>query len=247
MVETCSGRLEYKEYWLNNNKWGNSGASQCIYENNGILGWRWNNSGGINYPSVVVGTNFCMWNSLWNIFPIKWKDIKSWTVEVSWNYPKKPTGWWNLAFDINSFFNMCNPPNGGSGKNYIVMIWLQGNEKHSGIVTASDGIHTYYVHDETGEPQPRRNFMLKDEPMSGGNIKINVKKLLGTMGSKLNGEWIIDGIHFGNENSSGPNHSLGTSIGQINITKYDMEINGDRISLGVVDQCDIPIVTMTIG
>ena len=242
MTEVCSGRLEYKQYWINDNKWGNPNATQCIYENNGVLGWRWTNSRGLTYPSIVVGTNFCLWNSLWNKFPIKWNDISSWIVDVTWNYPMHPTGWWNLSFDIYFTDTTCNPPTGYSDarKKYNPMIWLQGYEAHTGP-TVTDGINTYHVQNLRNEVWPRRLFMLDNPPSGGGSIKIDIKKLINTLPTivkqdgttyTLDGNWVVDGIHFGNETSCGTSCFLGTSVGQTNITKYDMEINGSTISLG---------------
>ena len=230
---------------VHNNVWGwdvyGKGQSdyQCIYIKNGIVGWKWKNSGGPTYPTIVVGTSFCAWSSLWEMIPIKWKDVKSWTIDIEWNFITPPSGgWWNLAFDIYFIKSACNPPGGypDSNKGYNLMIWPQGYYWKETIV--SDGLHNFYVDNPTNQSWPRRIFMLKDSPATpyGAvpgkgpfSLHIDVKKLFDNgAGSVLNGEWMIDQIHFGNENS-GPGGT--PNIGETNITRCDININGNTFVL----------------
>lgn len=241
MTEVCSGKLDHKQYYINDNKWGNRNATQCIYKNGNTLGWRWNNSGGVNYPAIVVGTNFCSWKSLWNKFPIKWKDIKSWNIDLTWNYPKQPTKDWNLSFDI--YFWDTSNCGADSHKKMNNMVWIQGGgglfspDRNETITVDGKSYWVDYPWKHWGGSWHRRNFVLKNGPTGSGSYKVDLKKLLATQ-TDLNGDWTIDSIHFGNENSGG-------SSGQINITKFDMEINGSKISLGGTSTTPTPSPTTT--
>ena len=224
MTETCKNGdyITVGNFRINNNKWGQQNADQCVYDSP-TPGWRWNNNGaGVNYPSSVVGTNFCNWPSTWNKFPIQWKNINSWNITLEWNYPQPPSGDWNLSFDIY-FWDQS----GCGGDNHKIMnnmVWIQGGgglfyPTNNTIVV--DG-KTYYL-DDPSATWPRHNFILKDGPTGAGSYTVDLKKLLSTQ-SGLDGNWYIDGIHFGNEYGS-------NSKGETHITKYIMEINGETISL----------------
>lgn len=230
MVEVCDGTIDYKQFRLECNKWGNPSATVCVNDNNNAVGWRWSNNGGWTYPDIYVGTNFCNRPSTWSVFPIKWGDVTSWKIDLAWEYIENPTGEYNLAFDIY-FSDVCNVPSGisDSSKKMNPMIWLQagGDLAYgvSGLPLVSDGYNQYYSED-IPQPWPRKIFHLKDYINGNGSATIDVKKLCDTI-SGLSSNWILTDIFLGNENTGGN----GTGSGNIKITKYDIEINGQIISL----------------
>lgn len=231
-IEKCEGILRPTPtcpYILSNNRWGNENAETCVFVNDKGVGWRWYQKVGAGwiYPGAVIGTNFCYWESTWNKFPIKWGDIQSWNIELEWNYithpyPNYVPYEWNLAFDIYYWDYACNI------KKMNPMVWVQfggwGGYLTSGP-TVTDGIN-YYYYDRPAGDWPRIIYALKGQnpDANSGYIKIDMKRLLSNI-PELQSSWVIDGIHLGNENVKNG------SKGEIQITKYDMELNGSKIFL----------------
>jgi hypothetical protein len=230
MTQTCNAgeHINKGHFEINNNEWGGN-TTQCVYDSP-VPGWNWKNNGSnVQYPSIVVGTNFCSWQSTWGKFPIQWKNVNSWNITVEWEYPKQPSGDWNLSFDIY-FWDTSNCGD-DSHKKMNNMVWIQGGGGlfyHTGNkITVDD--KTYSM-DDPSAAWPRHNFILDNGPtatnskvLSAGSYTVDMKKLLATQ-SGLDGNWYIDSIHFGNEYGNG-------SSGETHITKYIMEMNGETISL----------------
>jgi len=213
-------------YAINYNNWGNKNADLCIYHKQNYIGWKWDNPGGIIYPSIVVGSNFCAWTSTLNKFPIKWKDIDTWTVNIDWIYPRQPDGDWNLSFDI--YFWDTNNCGADSHKRLNNMIWLQGGgglfqpSKEETINVDGKDYWVDYPWGHWGGKWNRRNFVLQNGFSGNGSYTVDLKKILSSQ-DDINGDWTLDGVQFGNEAAN--------SSGEINITKFDMELNGSRIHL----------------
>jgi len=228
--------IKYKEFTLENNKWGQPSATQSIFSyvnsaGNTILGWSWNNPGtGYNYPEFVIGTDFGNWPTTSPLFPIQYKNINTWTVDLAWDYPQPPTGtFWDLGFDIywmdSAFKN----------KYYNIMIWPQSYPSdalaaNTYVKDVSDGFNTYlYYHDtrnEGGVIVPWDAFVLKYQPSAGGSMSINIKALINTISNSQfsgSGEWYIPDIQLGSENQN--------SAGKAEISRFDMNLNGNMINL----------------
>jgi hypothetical protein len=219
--------IHYNEFVLYNNKWGQPSASQSIFSNSNILGWSWNNpGGGYNFPEFIIGTHFGGWSSSSPLFPIQYKKINTWTVDMTWDYPQPPTGsFWNLGFDIywmdSSFKN----------KNYNVMIWLQAHPSNAPgyyVKDVSDGFNTYAYYHGSKSYGPYDVFVLKNmpNPNKAASMTINIKALIETINNYQfsgSGEWYIPDIQLGNENIY--------SAGKTEITKFDMNLNDNIISL----------------
>lgn len=228
--------IKYKEFTLENNKWGQPSATQSIFSyvnsaGDTILGWSWNNPGiGYNYPEFVIGTDFGNWPSTSPLFPIQYKNINTWTVNMAWDYPQPPTGtFWDLGFDIywmDSAFKT---------KYYNIMIWPQSYPSdalaaNTYVKDVSDGFNTYlYYHDtrnQGGAIVPWDAFVLKNQPSAGGSMSINIKALIDTISNSQfsgSGGWYIPDIQLGSENQN--------SAGKAEISKFDMNLNGNIINL----------------
>ncbi len=233
-VETVSslyGTIDYKEFRLINNAWGDPSAAQSVFsDGQGVIGWSWNNpGGGWNYPEFIIGTDFGKWKpSTSPLFPIQYKNINTWTVDMAWDYPQQPTdSWWDLGFDIywmDSSF---------STKYYNIMIWPQSTSSPASntyVKDVSDGFNTYaYYHatrNEGGQTVPWDAFVLKNQPSGGGSLRIDIKALMSAISNSQfsgSGEWYIPDIQLGNENTNG--------IGKTRITMFDMNLNGNIVSL----------------
>jgi hypothetical protein len=221
--------IKYKEFTLLNNKWGQPAATQSIFSyvnsaGNTILGWSWNNPGtGYNYPEFVIGTHFGGWPSTSPSFPIQYKNVNTWTVDLAWDYPQPPTGsFWDLGFDIywmDSSFKT---------KNYNIMIWPHSSSYAPGqyVKDVSDGFNTYAYYHGSKSYGPWDAFVLKNQPSAGGSMSINIKALINTISNSQftgSGEWYIPDIQLGSENQN--------SAGKLEISKFDMNLNGNIINL----------------
>ncbi len=239
MTSKCNNdeKIIIGNFTLDNNKWGNSSATQCIFTNiDGSFGFNWNNSNsGWNYPEVWVGTPRNCGTNNWNKFPIKYNDLNTASVKINYKFTKKPTPgtWWNLGYDI---YWMDNTTTCNSGKMYNIMIWIHGTTNLIGdtfIKDVSDGYNTYGYYKGTRNGIPWHVFILKSrtnipyEPTLNQNYEININiKSLMTNVTSLNGSWYIPGFELGCENSA----SKGTTSGEITINSYEVEINGTKIT-----------------
>lgn len=241
--EKCSGTLFYKNYGLSNNKWGNPDAMTCVfYRTDEYIGTRWESNKGLIAPGAVVGTNFCKWNSTWNKFPIKWKDVNTWEVETRWQWEQYPTTTFNNSIDIY-LVDWCNPPSGRGPYHVNPMIWIQRGGAFSynpGNYIVNDGYNDYYASTPgpAVEKEERIIYMLKNPPEKDGSVKINIKKLLDQMQtilehfkrpfSYIDGNWVIPEMHMAIEN--GPYQGI-ISKGKIFWTKYNVQLNGSTIGI----------------
>ncbi len=227
-------------YLLNNNKWGASGATQSIFTNGttGSVGFAWNNSAsGYNYPEIIAGTARNCGTNTWSVFPIQYSNLNTCSTEIKYKFTQKPTvnSWWNLGFDI---YWQNNTTQCDQGKVYNIMIWIHGKPNFAGTLikdNISDGYNTwsYYRSDKNW---PWDGFILKDrskipyEPVLNQEytIKINIKALMNAINRTVSPSWYIAGIELGTENSG----SLGATSGRIEISTYNLEVNGQTIGIG---------------
>jgi len=228
------GNIENSSRRLHNNMWGitdeekklGTAKSYIYYKYNGNFGWEWDRpdpTPDINdhvtpiYPEVIIGASG-PYSSTAKYFPIKLKDVKSLTSEVAYKYIKTPTGGYNLAYDIWIVDNKGN-------NKAEVMIWVDGDLGDPQKYVA-DGINEYgYFY---RSPSPKFNwdyhaFVLKNQDPVPLDHKVNIKNLLNILikSGKLNDDWSVLGVEFGNE--------VGTGSGRIEISKYMVNINGNNI------------------
>lgn len=220
---------------LYNNVWGATAKeienkilkSYIYYKSNGKFGWEWNRPDPRPYhefyvppifPEAVIGAIPTSEEYSTDIFPIKYKDVKSWDSEIKFQYIKKPTDKYNLAYDIYWM--------DGSTKKFNVMIWIQGQADGYSIGEATDGINTYsYYYKSPGsgvETWYWHGFVLKNQANVTSH-KVNIKKLLDNAFKEgtINGDWEVHGIELGSE--------VWRGSGRIEIDKYIMTINGRSI------------------
>jgi hypothetical protein len=226
MTSIC-GYNEYLQtgsFWLYNNMWGNSSATQCVTTNSdGSVDLSWNNSSsGYNYPEIIAGTNFGQKTSSWPIFPIAYSNLTSCKCDITWKFPKVPSGtFWNFAFDIywmNSSW---------STKYYNIMIWIQYNAGPPGSYQkdVSDGHNVYRYYHGSKSYGPYDVFVLKNMPPTTGtqSLTIDILALMKQV-SGLSGGWLIPDIQLGCENQG--------SSGTMEIVSYDLTMNGQTKSIG---------------
>ncbi len=215
-----------KFFRMNNGMWEGSGSCVWTDNTNKKIGWHWNNPGGWIYPEVVVGSHQGQWSpTTWNALPISYSNLTSLNAEISWNYLSQPTGsWWNFAFDIY-WWNISY-----TQRQFNIMIFIQYS--HPDILPdswyvkdVSDGINTYKYYFTNSKDWPWGGFVLKSQA-NQSNFKINIKALMDTVSYNLNGGWMIPDIQLGSESENG--------IGSISISKLNIELNGNTISLSGV-------------
>ncbi len=230
-------QIPINNYVLMNNKWGNPNATQSIFNTGSAVGFQWNNGGGYNFPEIIAGSDRNCSDNTWSSFPIQYNALNSCSVEITWKFTQKPpvNTWWMLGFDI---YWMDNTTNCDYGKQYNVMIWIHGQQDLIGdpyIKDVNDGFNTWSYY-QGNRDWPWDCFILKNreqipyEPVLNQEytIKINIKALMNAVTRTLNGGWYIPGLEFGTENSG----DWGTTSGRIEISRYDIEVNGNTTGLG---------------
>jgi hypothetical protein len=131
--ESCTegASITIGKYWVNNNQWGDAGASGqlCIWktcESGNTIGWgtSWQWSGGSSsqvksYASVVLG-----WQWGWKIqntgLPIQLSASRN--VTCGWTFKAPTSGTFNVAYDL--FAHTSADPGSSSDPTDEIMIWL---------------------------------------------------------------------------------------------------------------------------
>lgn len=234
-----TGSIENFSKRLENNVWGLTEEekntkrvkSYIFYKSNGNFGWEWDrpDPGHSHYvdpiaQGVTIGlvpyVN-CCWSTDRH-FPIMLKNISSLYANVEYRYTKLPTGSYNLAYGI-WFIDE-------SGKQIAeVMIWPYGglDNPEQPLAYVSDGINEYsYYYRPRNPPSQRWEYhvfiLRKQDPMIL-NYTVNMKKLFDWLidSEKLDAELTIPSISLVNEVWKGS--------GRIEINKFTIDINGNRI------------------
>lgn len=217
-----------------NNVWGapeDEKLTSNIYLNpNGSLGWEWerNNpklkpgSGVLPiYPSVRIGGS--PWDkSQSQYFPIKWEDVRNLTLNAQYDYLEKPTGTYDLAYDI--FFTDTDQFSSSPKIKAEVMIWINATMKQPENTYQgdfSDGANTYRLfHWTMKDGRQYYSFLMKGDPLSLGQHSVNAKNLIDHIYG-LDPSWFIHGVDFGNEIMNG--------CGKIQINQVSVNLNGNQV------------------
>jgi hypothetical protein len=142
------------------------------------------------------------------------------SLEISYNYPTKPSGQYDLAYDI--FFTESDKAEANPDRKAEVMIWIDGTAKEPPSCYKgdfSDGINTYSLYSWTmSDGRLYYAFLMKDPKQSQVDLKVDARKLLDNL--KLNPDWYVHGIELGNEIWSGS--------GQIDISSLNINLNGSN-------------------
>ena len=225
------GYIDFHSRRLVNNTWGaptgETLKSGVYVRANSCFGSDWNRpeprfqsaSSQIQpiYPSVRIGGS--PWEgSSCPQFPIKLGDLKSLSSEVAYTYPVKPTGVYDLAYDI--FLLDSDKPCARPCLKAEVMIWLHGTATEP-IYTYKgdfdDGINKYGLYSwEMPDGRLYYAFLMKGEPQYTANHTVDVRRLLGYL--PLDSNWYIHGVELGNEVWHGS--------GNIEISSFSMSMNG---------------------
>lgn len=245
------------KFRLDNNLWGAPAASGSIFVTNNIVGFSWNNNQrGYNYPEIIVGRNRNESNTTWpEAFPqtgMLWNQVKSCTATISYKFTQVPSStnnWWDLGFD--NYWMGNNTSSGTTNKKYNCMILIHVSSSGLGRVlkdNLSDGYNTWTYTCETGKAWPKYNMILKNrdkipnQPVLNQlyTIKIDIKALMDSIkglpyniqcsqvGTGDISNLFFPGLEFGAENCG----CGGTSVGRIEISQFDIEVNGHTASLG---------------
>lgn len=208
---------------LHNNMWGapNEQLQQGVYYySDGRFGWEWNrpypqlsDCGEYicpTYPEVIIGSS-----------SVAYKNINNWTSRVEYTWNKKPSGDYNLAYDLYWY-----DPIDQYTKKFNVMIWLVGRHDDISIGTVSDGTNEYdvYYRAPNGwQYWPWYAFVLKDQGTKSNttNMKntVNIKALVDQLPG-INGDWLINNVEFGSE--------VWDESGRIEISNYSVSVNGKK-------------------
>lgn len=252
-INTCSAlycTFDVGQWRLINNKWSNSNANQSIYYDdvNKIVGWTWNGNGNYNYPEIICGTDRGNWGAgtVPNMFPVKVSNITIMKLDITWNYPIKPTAVSGVdggMFGLDIYFGTGSPYH-----SLNFMVWIQtwnfvpGNV--SQLADMNDGYNTYGHYAGTRQQgtdiTPWHCFLLKNQPSTSGTatITIDLKKMIDSI-PQINSSWSVPEIQLGNENNSGS--------GKVAITSLSANVNGQIASIGTVKPtgCQNPTCTLT--
>jgi hypothetical protein len=219
---------------LFNNVWGmraDETLTSGIYsDQNKTFGWYWNRldpkiKPGQTYAQPIY-PNIRTGGSPWEIsnstaFPIKLSEIKSLTLDVGYNYPTRPDGQYDLAYDM--FFTETNKADPNPKLKAEVMIWLHATagqpEKHyKGDL--SDGNNTFMLYSWTmADGRIYYSLVMKGETSVSGLHTVNAKSLLDQLGLETN--LFVPGIEFGNEVWKGS--------GKIEISRFSIILNGSEV------------------
>ncbi len=217
-----------------NNVWGapeDEKLTTHIYLNpDGSLGWEWDRSnpktksGSVIqpiYPSVRIGGS--PWDrSKSQYFPIKWGDVRTLTFDAQYYYLEKPTGTYNLAYDI--FFTDTDQFSSSPQIRAEVMIWIQATMKQPEKAyqgNFSDGANTYQLFHWTMKGgRQYYSFLMMGEPLLQGHHSVNAKNLMDHI-PDLDPSWFIHGVDLGNEILNG--------CGKIQINQVSVNINGNPV------------------
>jgi hypothetical protein len=172
------------------------------------------------YPSVRVGGSPWQASST-RQFPIKLDDIKSLQFDLAYSYPVKPTGSYDLAYDM--FLLDTDKPSSSPCLKAEVMIWLHGTQNepiHAYKGDFDDGYNKYALYSwQMDDGRLYYAFLMKGEPQMAANHTVDVKKLLGYL--PLDSSWYVHGIELGNEVWSGS--------GNIEISRLSVRMNGQEL------------------
>ena len=226
--------LELGQFRLINNVWGapsDETLSSGVYsETDGSFGWYWDRqqpmmkSGEAHvlpiYPNVRIGGS--PWEASRSaIFPVRARDIKSLTFDVSFEYPAIPTGACNLAYDI--FFTETSAPSATPVIKAEVMIWILGTatepaDRYKGDFT--DGHNTYALY-SWAMSNGRQYYAFVMKPGSGYQARhtVDAGKLLDSV--PLQPDWWMPGVELGTEVWHG--------TGKIQIGQFGIELNGAEV------------------
>jgi hypothetical protein len=217
-----------------NNVWGAPGdeklATSIYLSPDGHLGWEWDRSSPLTksgpfiqpiYPSLRIGGS--PWDSSKSpYFPVKWGDIRTLTLEADYNYPRKPEGTYNLAWDI--FFTETEQFSSDPKLKAEVMIWIhatmqQPEKTYQGDF--SDGTYIYRLYHWTmKEGRQYYSFLAPGNPVSEGKHSVNAKNLIDPI-PDLDLSWFIHGVDLGNEIMNGR--------GKIQINQVIVNLNGNPV------------------
>jgi len=218
---------------LTNNVWGAPAGEEVVSdvyaEPGGSFGWTWNRQSpkakpGASrpepiYPNVRIGgTPWAKSNCRY--FPLKVGETKSLDLSVSYDYPKVPTGSFNLAYDI--FFSDTNQPAAKPLIKAEVMIWIHGTAKQPPNTYKgdfSDGRNTYALHSWVMQNgRLYYSFIMKGDPQYKSDHTVDAVKLIDNL--KLDPSLYIHGVELGSEVCGG--------AGKIEITKLSVNVNGQE-------------------
>lgn len=223
--------LKWKEYEINNNKWGENKVkkgvyNQSIFIKNYFAGWKWQTSGKkygvIGYPEIWFGKS--AWRNLSDVKTENYfkriDELK--TFEVAYKTKLEVNDKkYNLAFD----FWLHNSPKVALQTIAIeVMIWEDYNKftpfgKKSGNIKTSFGEYTIYrghiIKKDLNTSWDYIAFVRKDKRTSG---KVNVMELIDEMNKRdfIGQNIYLSSFEFGTE--------ILNSTGNILIEKYELHI-----------------------
>jgi hypothetical protein len=241
-LNACSGpsisrgyeTIDFGSRQLINDRWGVStgetAGSGIFYNNAGDFGWYWNRAdpkpqtrtGRVQpiYPDVRIGEN-PPYKSNSAYFPIAMGSLKSLQLSTAFSYQTKPTGTFDLAFDM--FLSDVNQAQTMGQIKAEVKIWLmatahQPPESYRGEF--SDGYNNYQLYSWTRKDGRLYSaFVLTGEPQFQMQITVDAKKLIDNLG--INSNWYLYGVALGNEIWEGE--------GRIQISEFRVNLNGQDL------------------
>lgn len=224
--------IKWKEFEINNNKWGSykikkETYEQTIFLENNIPGWKWKTPGKsygvLGYPMLFLGVS--AWYKLDEVpnenYFKNLNEIKTFTVDYKTDLQINQTKY-NLAFD---FWLHNSPKVAFESIGAEVMIWEDYNKfkpfgKKKGKITTSNGQYEVYYgkifKKELNKGWDYIAFVRLNKRKSG---KVNVMDFINYMKEQnlFKNNTYLSSFEFGTE--------ILTSTGEIKILQYDVKID----------------------
>jgi hypothetical protein len=202
------------------NLWGapqNEKVDAKLYRSENALGWSWSRpsplkQSGATYVQPIYPSGRIVLKS-----PVTISDIQSFNLFADYTYTQKPTGSYNLAFDV--FLR----DKGKFKDNRVseIMVWLDWTQSQPASAfkgSVSDGSNNYDDYSWTKTNSfDYHSFLIK--PKASPAVQtINLKALIDRI--KANKDWFISEVELGTEVWNG--------TGAVEFSSFYVELNGDN-------------------
>ncbi len=232
--KATNNRVDFGSWTLTNDTWGalpEEALSSGVFMNDDkTFGWYWDRANPLKkpgetyvkpiFPNARIGGTHLI-ESTTKTFPIKLKDIKSMTFDVAYDYLTKPTGSYNLAYEM--FFTNTDRPDPNLVPRVEVMIWLEHTFPQPPNTlkgTYSDSGNSYDLNSWTmADGRDYYSFSIQKLPPLPVQHRADASNIFNQL--SLDQNLYLMGIQFGNEVVEGS--------GRIKISQLKITLNGREL------------------
>jgi hypothetical protein len=203
------------------NLWGapkSEAVDAVLYRTDSAVGWSWSRENPQKQPGVTYIQPIYPSARITLKAPVSVGDIQSFNLFAGYQFTQKPTGKYNLAFDIF----LREKGTAKDNRKAEIMVWLGGNIEqpilsYKGV--RSDGHYIYKDYSWTKSNGFEYYSFLLDSPDSLISQPVNLKALMDLI--KPDKDWFITEVELGTEVWNG--------TGAIELNTFYVEINGEKL------------------